>query len=156
MGETFEEDPAVRVTTVLNKPAKLHIKSPNDQQRCAGEYVLVAGATANGQPLWRQMGGKYWLYSGTNGMWIFGSSIAREKNFDCSRGVIYSNTPHGGVMPDQLQSLWLRLDGKSFHEDAAIAVEGDHESSRKRKAAAIAAEGDHVAAKKRKAAAKTD
>ena len=29
-----------------------------------GEYLLVAGETANGSPLWKQMGGKYWLYSG--------------------------------------------------------------------------------------------
>jgi len=141
-GETFEEDPGIRLTTVLSKPAKLHVKSPNGQQRCAGEYVLVAGATANGQPLWRQMGGKYWLYSGTNGMWIFGSSGAKEKNFDCSRGVIYSNTQHGGMMPDKLKSLWLRLDGEAFHEDATIAVDSDHTSSRKRTAAAAGLGGE--------------
>ena len=29
-----------------------------------GEYLLVAGESANGSPLWKQMGGKYWLYSG--------------------------------------------------------------------------------------------
>lgn len=131
-GSTHVEDPSIKVVTVIHKPAKLHVKSPNGQQRCAGEYVLVAGVIANGQPLWRQMGGKYWLYSGTNGMWIFGSSGAKEKNFDCSRGVIYSNTMHGGEMPDKLKSLWLRLEGEAFHEDAAIQVEGDH-ATRKRK-----------------------
>jgi len=118
---------------VIHKPAKLHVKSPKGQQRCAGEYVLVTTMTANGQPLWRQMGGKYWLYSGTNGMWIFGSSGAKDKNFECSRGVIYSNTPHGGVMPDRLRSVWLRLEKEAFHEDPEITVDGDH-ATRKRAA----------------------
>jgi len=132
-GEELIKDSAIAISTVLHKPAKLHVKSPNGQQRSAGEYVLVAGTQANGHPLWRQMGGKYWLYSGTNGMWIFGSSIAKEKNFDCSRGVIYSNTQHGGVMPDRLKSLWLRLDGEAFHEDESIVIEADH-APRKRPA----------------------
>lgn len=132
-GENYVEDSLIKVASSLKKPAELHVKSPNGQQKCAGQYVLVANTTANGQPLWRQMGGKFWLYSGTNGMWIFGSSSAKEKNFDCSRGVIYSNTPHGGVMPDKLKSLWLRLDGEAFHEDASITVEPDFTGSRKRK-----------------------
>lgn len=29
-----------------------------------GEYFLVAGESANSNPLWKQMGGKFWLYSG--------------------------------------------------------------------------------------------
>merc|ERR1711972_106347 len=98
---------------------------------------------------WRQMGGKYWLYSGTNGMWIFGSNLAKEKGFECSRGVIYSNTPHGGIMPDKLRSLWLRLDGEAFHEDEAIVVESDHSRvvPRKRPAPADAANVDAPAVK---------
>mmetsp|Transcript_84436 Transcript_84436/g.262141 ORF Transcript_84436/g.262141 Transcript_84436/m.262141 type:complete len:551 (+) Transcript_84436:118-1770(+) len=121
-GDTFREDSRIAVKTVVSKPAKLHVASPDGQQRCAGEYVLAAGECANGQPLWKQMGGKYWLYSGLNGMWIIGSSGAKEKNFECSRGVIYSNIPHGGVMPDKLKGLWLRLDGDAFREDSAITV----------------------------------
>merc|ERR1719229_281227 len=140
-GDEVVKDMSVVVSTVLHKPAKLHVRSPNGQQRCAGEYVLVAGTQANGQPLWRQMGGKYWLYSGTNGMWIFGSSGAKDKNFECSRGVIYSNMPHGGIMPDRLRSMWLRLDGEDFHEDPAIVVESDHSRARHRKRPAPAAAG---------------
>eukprot|EP00421_Protoceratium_reticulatum_P015833 CAMPEP_0168396706 /NCGR_PEP_ID=MMETSP0228-20121227/20689_1 /TAXON_ID=133427 /ORGANISM="Protoceratium reticulatum, Strain CCCM 535 (=CCMP 1889)" /LENGTH=553 /DNA_ID=CAMNT_0008410161 /DNA_START=56 /DNA_END=1717 /DNA_ORIENTATION=+ len=121
-GTSFCEDLKIMVTTVISKPAKLHVASPNGQQRCAGEYALVAGEAANGHPLWRQMGGKYWLYSGTNGMWIIGSSGAKDKNFDCSRGVIYSNTSHGGVMPDKVEGVWLRLEGESFREDSEITV----------------------------------
>mmetsp|Transcript_95508 Transcript_95508/g.279287 ORF Transcript_95508/g.279287 Transcript_95508/m.279287 type:complete len:565 (-) Transcript_95508:148-1842(-) len=121
-GDTFRGDPKIIVTTAVSKPAKLHIASPLGQQRCAGEYVLAAGEAANGQPLWKQLGGKYWLYSGTNGMWIIGSSGAKEKKFECSRGVIYSNIPHGGVMPDKVQGFWLRLDGEAFREDSAITV----------------------------------
>lgn len=121
-GDSFREDPNIFVSTVLNRPAKLRVTSPHGQQRCAGEYVLAVGEAANSQPLWKQMGGKYWLYSGTNGMWIIGSSGAKEKNFECSRGVIYSNTPHGGVMPDKIEGYWLRLDGEAFREDSAITV----------------------------------
>jgi len=121
-GDTFREDSKITVTTVVSRPAKLHVASPNGQQRCAGEYVLAAGEAANGQPLWKQMGGRYWLYSGLNGMWIIGSSGAKEKNFECSRGVIYSSIPHGGVMPDRAQGFWLRLDGDAFREDSTITV----------------------------------
>lgn len=121
-GDTWREDPKIVITTAISKPAKLHITSPHGQQRCAGEYVLAAGEAANGQPLWKQMGGKYWLYSGLNGMWIIGSSGAKDKNFECSRGVIYSNIPHGGVMPDKVQGYWLRLDGEAFREDSNITV----------------------------------
>mmetsp|Transcript_78057 Transcript_78057/g.181045 ORF Transcript_78057/g.181045 Transcript_78057/m.181045 type:complete len:553 (+) Transcript_78057:28-1686(+) len=119
---SFQEDPRISVATAINRPAKLRVASPHGQQRCAGEYVLAVGESANGQPLWGQMGGKYWLYSGTNGMWIIGSSGAKEKNFECSRGVIYSNTPHGGIMPDKVDGAWLRLDGEAFREDSAITV----------------------------------
>merc|ERR1719253_811419 len=130
-GDSLVEDADIRISTVLFKPAKLHIASPNGQQRCSGEYFLVAGTLANAQPLWRLVGGKYWLYSGTNGIWIVGSTGAKEKKFECSRGVIYSHTPHGGVMPDKVEGLWLRLDGEAFHEDDAIKVGGDF-SARKR------------------------
>lgn len=132
-GESFVSDPSITLSVTVNPPAKLHIKSPNGQQRCAGEYVLVVGSNPNGFPLWRQMGGNSWLYSGTNGMWIVGSKGAKDRNFDCSRGVIYSNLPHGGVMPDKLKSLWLRLDKQEFHEDAEIIFDSDH-APRKRKA----------------------
>jgi len=133
-GDSYISDPSITLSVIVNPPAKLHMKSPNGQQRCAGEYVLVVGTTPNGFPLWRQMGGASWLYSGTNGMWIVGSKGAKDRNFDCSRGVIYSNTPHGGVMPDKLKTLWLRLDKEEFHEDGEIIVQGDH-VPRKRKAA---------------------
>lgn len=149
-GTELIKDSDVAISTVLHKPAKLHVKSPNGQQRCAGEYVLVANTQANGHPIWRQMGGKYWLYSGTNGMWIFGSSGAKEKGFDCSRGVIYSNTPHGGVMPDKLRSLWLRLEGEAFHEDAAIIVESDNRAGVRKRPAPAAADASQP---KKKAAA---
>lgn len=121
-GDEFREDTAIAVTTVIHKPPRLHVVSPNGQQKCAGEYVLVAGETANGQPLWKQMGGKSWLYSGTNGMWIIGGSGAKDKNFECSRGVIYSDILHGGLMPDRIGSSWLRLDGEAFREDTDITI----------------------------------
>lgn len=120
--DKFLKDTAITVSTVTVKPARLQMVSPNGQQKCAGEYVLAAGETANGQPLWKQMGGKFWLYSGTNGMWIIGGSGAKEKNFDCSRGVVYSDTLHGGLMPDRTGGSWLRLDGEAFREDPDITI----------------------------------
>ncbi|CAE7765388.1 PCBP1, partial [Symbiodinium sp. CCMP2456] len=113
-GEDMEKDDQIKVssTSSLGKPVKLHVSTPSGQQSCGGEYLLVAGESANGSPLWKQMGGKYWLYSGTNGLWIIGGSGAKRKNFDCSRGVIYSQTPHGGQLPHQVSGIWLRLQGQ--------------------------------------------
>eukprot|EP00438_Fugacium_kawagutii_P012326 Skav221957 [mRNA] locus=scaffold195:657655:668736:- [translate_table: standard] len=72
-----------------------------------GEYFLVAGESANSNPLWKQMGGKFWLYSGTNGLWIIGGGGAKRKNFECARGVIYS--------PGRLRNCeGLMKDGKAL------------------------------------------
>jgi len=123
-GEDMEKDDQIKVssTSSLGKPVKLHVSTPSGQQSCGGEYLLVAGETANGSPLWKQMGGKYWLYSGTNGLWIIGGSGAKRNNFDCSRGVIYSQTPHGGQLPHQVGGIWLRLQGQEFVEDSKISI----------------------------------
>mmetsp|Transcript_106052 Transcript_106052/g.253129 ORF Transcript_106052/g.253129 Transcript_106052/m.253129 type:complete len:535 (-) Transcript_106052:162-1766(-) len=123
-GEDMEKDDQIKVssTSSLGKPVKLHVSTPSGQQSCGGEYLLVAGESANGSPLWKQMGGKYWLYSGTNGLWIIGGSGAKRKNFDCSRGVIYSQTPHGGQLPHQVSGIWLRLQGQEFVEDSKISI----------------------------------
>jgi len=120
--DIFREDHCIEVTSSLERPALLHVPSTLGQQTCSGEYVLAAGETANGHPLWKQVGGTHWLYSGKNGMWIIGSREVRRMNFDCSRGVIYSKMVHGGVMPDKLGGAWLRLDGSKFKEDAAITI----------------------------------
>lgn len=120
--EKPEKDDTIKVTCTVAKPAKLHVTTPSGQQKCGGEYALVAGESANNHPLWKQMGGKYWLYSGTNGLWIIGSSSAQKKNFECSRGVIYSAVPHGGQWPNQVSGAWLRLEGEQFVEDNSISV----------------------------------
>eukprot|EP00933_Yihiella_yeosuensis_P018678 TRINITY_DN15257_c0_g1_i1.p1 TRINITY_DN15257_c0_g1~~TRINITY_DN15257_c0_g1_i1.p1 ORF type:complete len:561 (-),score=97.48 TRINITY_DN15257_c0_g1_i1:121-1731(-) len=121
-GEKHVEDPDIQVTTFVTRPAKLHVTTPDGQQDCGGEFGLLAGETANNHPIWKQMGGKYWLYSGTNGMWIIGGNGAKKKHFECSRGVIYSAAMHGGVMPDKVACAWLRLDGEQFIEDKKITV----------------------------------
>ncbi|CAJ1451970.1 unnamed protein product [Effrenium voratum] len=123
-GEKMIQDDSIKVTSTssIAKPAKLHVSSPNGQQNCGGEYVLMAGESANSNPLWQQMGGKYWLYSGTNGLWILGGNGAKKKGFECSLGVIYSATPHGGQMPHQVPGIWNRLQGQEFVEDDKIRV----------------------------------
>jgi len=121
--DDLTEDADIKVaSSIHSKPHKLHVTTPNGQQKCGGEYMLEANDTANNHPLWKQSGGKYWLYSGTNGLWILGSSGAKKQKFECSRGVIYSSTPHGGNMPNQVPGGWLRLDGEKFVEDGAINV----------------------------------
>eukprot|EP00435_Cladocopium_sp_Y103_P023415 s2774_g5.t1 len=80
--------------------AALFVVSPNGQQQCAGEYVMQS-ETANGQPVWEQKAGFFWLYSGTNGMWIIGAKDAKDKNFKCSHGLIFC--------PANGQTLWTPL-----------------------------------------------
>lgn len=124
-GEVYAVDGSIKILTVVPKPARLRLITPNGQTKCAGDYLLVADRTANGQPLWKQTAGKYWLYSGINGMWIIGGSGAEQKNFDCSKGVIYTKQPHGGLMPQISAGPWLRLEGDVFKEDPDIQVATD-------------------------------
>lgn len=76
--------------------------SAGGQQKCAGEYALVDGETANGHPLWKQVAGSFWLYSGVNGMWIIGGPEIKEKNFDCSFGSLFCKVLHGGTDPNKV------------------------------------------------------
>eukprot|EP00439_Symbiodinium_sp_Y106_P031691 s2784_g3.t2 len=117
--DKFQEDSAITVTV---KPSRLYVQTPHGQHRCSGEYVPAEDRLANGYPLWEHVGGKCWLYSGSNGMWIIGGTDAAAKNFQCTRGVIYCQTVHNGQMPDKMVGNWLRLDGDKFREDAAILV----------------------------------
>merc|ERR1719215_215745 len=117
----FEEDDGIRICRDMIRPAALRLISPNGHQRVAGEY-LITEVRANGQPVWRLRGAKTWLYSGSNGSWIIGGSDAKEKNFNCARGVVYSKLPHGGLLPDRVGSLWLRLQDDKFVEDVAISI----------------------------------
>ncbi|CAE8610106.1 unnamed protein product, partial [Polarella glacialis] len=56
------------------------------------------------------------------GSWIIGGSDAKENNFKCSRGVIYSKRAGGGIMPDKVGGVWMRLNGEKFDEDSDISV----------------------------------
>eukprot|EP00913_Durusdinium_trenchii_P012294 g11543.t1 len=103
------------------KPSRLFVVSPNGQQQCGGEYVILS-ETANGHPVWEQRAGNFWLYSGANGMWIIGGREAKDKAFKCSHGQIFCRTSHGGVPPDQVKGVWERLHGEHFLEDSALVV----------------------------------
>ncbi|CAK9097074.1 unnamed protein product [Durusdinium trenchii] len=100
---------------------RLFVVSPNGQQQCGGEYVILS-ETANGHPVWEQRAGNFWLYSGANGMWIIGGREAKDKAFKCSHGQIFCRTSHGGVPPDQVKGVWERLHGEHFLEDSALVV----------------------------------
>eukprot|EP00913_Durusdinium_trenchii_P012292 g11541.t1 len=77
---------------------------------------------AQGLPVWQHQNGKCYLYCGVNGSWILGGSDAKEKDFKCAKGVIYSKRTSGGLMPEKVGGVWLRLGGDQFQEDSDIAV----------------------------------
>lgn len=54
--------------------------------------MLVAGESANGHPLWKQMGGKFWLYSGaeqrSSRADLFPGVVVKESSGALTRGVL--------------------------------------------------------------------
>eukprot|EP00746_Dinoflagellata_sp_MGD_P085342 gnl/MRDRNA2_/MRDRNA2_33787_c0_seq1.p1 gnl/MRDRNA2_/MRDRNA2_33787_c0~~gnl/MRDRNA2_/MRDRNA2_33787_c0_seq1.p1 ORF type:complete len:953 (+),score=145.64 gnl/MRDRNA2_/MRDRNA2_33787_c0_seq1:58-2859(+) len=116
------EDPSVGV--FANVPAKLHVVLPNGPRPCIGEYVQVPAAVANGQPLWRKVGGNFWLASLPDGTWgICGGDVA-ENGFYESASFVYS-VAHQGEMPHKLVGSWTRATPDQCKKDATIAVFGD-------------------------------
>merc|ERR1719272_1759171 len=82
-----KQEPAVE----WDAPATMHINSPtgtSDQQKCTGQYDLVAGVTPNGHPLWRHTRGDRWLYHGSDECWYVGDDDEEEMGFDCNQGYI--------------------------------------------------------------------
>lgn len=111
-----------QVTVTAAAPQMLHISSPNWQQECAGEYDLVQGSMANGQPLWKKRSGERWLYFNTNGCWIVGGVTEWQLNFQCTNGYILNNRPNPGVTPDLLGPGWILYDGTQWRQDDEVTV----------------------------------
>lgn len=117
---TFEDgdfiaDPSVEITTTIPVPIRrLHVSSPRRHCEKSGYYLLVDEQLANGQPVWRQAGGQFWIYSSISGEWYIAESsnvIRIGGNFSCSVGGVRNPGGHGNIMPHDLESPWEVLDG---------------------------------------------
>uniref|UniRef100_A0A7S4R324 Uncharacterized protein n=1 Tax=Alexandrium monilatum TaxID=311494 RepID=A0A7S4R324_9DINO len=115
-GEAAEEEKET------GPPKMLTVASPNGQKECDGEYALVAEETVNGQPLWKQLEAKRWLYSGTDGTWLIGGPKQKEQGFACRTGFLHLRQAHEGKLPHLVEAMWRRVDGKQWREDGDIRV----------------------------------
>lgn len=105
------------------EPQTLLIISPNHVTICAGLYTLDVTARPNGQPLWRQEGGKCCVYQGPNGHWYIGGTAAEKKQFICAAGFLRHSKSCPNVMPHQLDAgCWQWGDASLWHIDADISV----------------------------------
>lgn len=125
---SFIEDSSIAVSAACSRPtpASVYLESPLGQQQFAGEYSLVAGDAANGFPVWRQSGGRRYLYSCPDGHWCFGEEDARRGDFRGTAGPICTARQHGGVMPDAA-GPWLRHDQitERHVEDTSLDIRSD-------------------------------
>lgn len=101
---------------------ELLVTPPGELTACAGMYEIVVDLYPNGQPVWRQVGGDFWLFSGRNGKWFIGGEQARLKRFDCSMGYIRCSAPHKGLTPDRVEQVWQWGDGTRWRDDPHISV----------------------------------
>lgn len=112
------EDPSIGI--FRDVPSKLHVTLPNGPRPCTGEYAQVPAAVANGQPVWRKVGGDFWLASLPDGTWgICGGDVA-ESGFQGCASFVYSAT-HQGAMPHKLPGSWTRAQAAYSHLDTSLA-----------------------------------
>jgi len=108
----WHEDPTITVYGAI--PQKLHVAPPHGPELVAGEYILIAGKTANKWPIWKKAGEDLWLYSCTDETWGIGGSDVKARNFDCRAGFLFS-APHNGLMPDKMNGTWMRYGAGSWN-----------------------------------------
>jgi len=118
--------PAPTEPVSLRPPPVLQVYVPRWDENCAscrGEYRLVPELKANGSPVWQQIDGDRWIYTGTNGFWHLTTDdeVGRERGFNCTRGILVSSVAHGGVMPHYLRGGWERWDGDTWLADDSIS-----------------------------------
>eukprot|EP00929_Paragymnodinium_shiwhaense_P106981 TRINITY_DN728_c1_g1_i6.p1 TRINITY_DN728_c1_g1~~TRINITY_DN728_c1_g1_i6.p1 ORF type:complete len:2694 (-),score=795.11 TRINITY_DN728_c1_g1_i6:102-8183(-) len=105
-------------------PKMLWLKAPNDmyENPMSGIYRLVDGRRPNGFPLWQQVDGEHFIFSGPNGHWLLGDEQEQHANFLVDTGTAATVAPHGGtkhspgsaLMPDEMAEKggW-----QMFHQD---------------------------------------
>lgn len=121
----------------LARRERLYVQSPNGQTHIFGLYALVAGETANGMPLWRQLGGERWLYSDSLGRWTIGGARARELQFQCTSGFAYCQDLHEKAFPDEVgEGRWVRYDeeARRWCADEEISVTSEYVCKGRRRA----------------------
>eukprot|EP00929_Paragymnodinium_shiwhaense_P058883 TRINITY_DN29496_c0_g2_i1.p1 TRINITY_DN29496_c0_g2~~TRINITY_DN29496_c0_g2_i1.p1 ORF type:complete len:1106 (-),score=291.54 TRINITY_DN29496_c0_g2_i1:789-4106(-) len=90
-------------------------------QEVQGIYEAVVGQMPNGCPLWKQLSGPHWLFSGLAGQWLVGSEGEAELAFHTSNGVLASVDAHEGRSPDRIDAGgWQRLIDDCWEADAEI------------------------------------
>jgi len=103
-------DPLISVSCrAPDRPAVIHVLSPKYHQKVSGEYWMLEGRYANGQPLYKRagLGEEAWLYSGINGKLHVSCSAVVQKQFACNLGQLVSADFHGGVLDSVLDGcLW--------------------------------------------------
>jgi len=105
----------------ISAPEALRVTSPNAHTYCEGIYYLVHGFYPNNYPVWRQRGGAHWLFSGLDGMLLFGDSEQASLQFVSREGYIASVEEHEGRMPHEVLD-WQQDDGCDWLEDEDISV----------------------------------
>eukprot|EP00927_Polykrikos_kofoidii_P055862 TRINITY_DN50049_c0_g1_i1.p1 TRINITY_DN50049_c0_g1~~TRINITY_DN50049_c0_g1_i1.p1 ORF type:complete len:596 (+),score=92.94 TRINITY_DN50049_c0_g1_i1:204-1991(+) len=86
---------------------------------CAGEYVLDA-EELNGQPLWQQCGGVYWLGSSKASHWVFTDKLAVDNGIFANVGHLVSRAPHGGRTPDRMTCGFLTPQNEPTDVDVSL------------------------------------
>jgi hypothetical protein len=112
-------------------PSSLEVSVPREVEHCSGMYVLVPSRLPNGFPLWKQLHGDHFLFSGTGGRWFIGDDEEENLNFVCNAGIIVSREFHHGEPPNYLDGRggWQRFDGEKWVNDGDISVAiGAHSS----------------------------
>ncbi|CAK0833583.1 unnamed protein product, partial [Prorocentrum cordatum] len=104
-------------------PRRLYLLS-EERPDCMGEYRLVQGATAGGQPLWKSSSADRWVYSAPSssspdaGTWMVGGPAEFEQGFQCKTGYLHLRHRHGGESPDKVAArggaTWSRWCGSSW------------------------------------------
>jgi len=87
-------------------PPVIQVVSQNVERVLVGEYVLVAGARPNDQPLWHKQDGDMWLYGATDNRWYIAGSSVKLLQFFCATGEIYHAEEHLGRLPHQMHGCW--------------------------------------------------
>eukprot|EP00929_Paragymnodinium_shiwhaense_P030636 TRINITY_DN17326_c0_g1_i10.p1 TRINITY_DN17326_c0_g1~~TRINITY_DN17326_c0_g1_i10.p1 ORF type:complete len:1169 (-),score=218.81 TRINITY_DN17326_c0_g1_i10:642-4148(-) len=90
-----------------------------------GEYVLIMGHKPNAYPLWKQLTGGHWLYSGTSGRWLLGDEHELGAAFLCDSGLLSTSDKHRGVMPHDIAphgGSWQRFSPDGWWVDASVQI----------------------------------
>jgi hypothetical protein len=102
-------------------PPVIEVVSRRIPRILVGDYVRVAGARPNGQPLWHKEDGNMWLYNAMDNRWYIAGLPAKLLQFSCATGEIYHAEEHLGRLPHQMSSSWEINKQGTWTKDPDIA-----------------------------------